>query len=116
MSRFPEKPRPSSPGARFAFCARSADEFRNTVSRNVILVWELLITRHVRKANYKLEQETPMLRAALLFLVLALIAGFLGLFRVEYVAAEIAWVLFVVFVVLAIVSAVIGRGTPRSLD
>ena len=55
-----------------------------------------------------------MLRAALLFLVIALIAGALGLFRVEFLAAEIAWVLFVVFLILFVVSLVLGRRGPVS--
>jgi uncharacterized membrane protein YtjA (UPF0391 family) len=56
-----------------------------------------------------------MLRAALLFLVIALVAGALGLFRTEYLASNIAWILFVVFVVLAIVSMIFGRsGRPLS--
>ncbi len=52
-----------------------------------------------------------MLRAAILFLVIALIAGFLGLFRVEYVASEVAWILFVVFLILAVASFIFGRGS-----
>jgi uncharacterized membrane protein YtjA (UPF0391 family) len=55
-----------------------------------------------------------MLRAALLFLVIALIAGALGLFRTEYLASEIAWVLFVVFLILAVFSLIFGRSN-RSL-
>jgi uncharacterized membrane protein YtjA (UPF0391 family) len=50
-----------------------------------------------------------MLRMALLFFVIALIAGALGLFRTEYIASEIAWVLFVVFLIVALVSLVLGR-------
>lgn len=50
-----------------------------------------------------------MLRWALVFLVFALIAGALGLFRVEAISVEIAWILFVVFLVLFIVSLVLGR-------
>ena len=57
-----------------------------------------------------------MIRAAVLFLVIALIAGLLGLFRVEYLASEIAWILFVVFLILAVVSFIFGRGAPRPLD
>jgi uncharacterized membrane protein YtjA (UPF0391 family) len=56
-----------------------------------------------------------MLRAALLFLVIALVAGALGLFRTEYVAVEVAWILFVVFVIMAVASFVLGRGGPRSI-
>ncbi len=53
-----------------------------------------------------------MLRAALLFLLIALLAGALGIFHVEWLATEIAWVLFVVFIILFIVSLVLGRGSP----
>lgn len=49
-----------------------------------------------------------MLRLSLLFLVIALIAGALGMFRVEAISSEIAWVLFVVFLVLFVVSLLFG--------
>lgn len=50
-----------------------------------------------------------MLRLALFFLIVALIAGALGLMGTAYVASEIAWVLFVVFLVLFAVSLLFGR-------
>lgn len=50
-----------------------------------------------------------MLRWALVFLLFALIAGALGLFRVEFIAQEIAWILFVVFIVFFVVSLLFGR-------
>jgi uncharacterized membrane protein YtjA (UPF0391 family) len=50
-----------------------------------------------------------MLRLALAFFLIAILAGALGLFRTQYLAAEIAWVLFVVFLVMAVVSIVLGR-------
>jgi uncharacterized membrane protein YtjA (UPF0391 family) len=54
-----------------------------------------------------------MLRLAIGFLLIAILAGALGLFRTEAVASEVAWVLFVVFLVLAVLSMVIGRrGAP----
>jgi uncharacterized membrane protein YtjA (UPF0391 family) len=53
-----------------------------------------------------------MLGLALLFLLIALVSGSLGLFRVEWMASEIAWILFIVFLVLFIVSLVFGRRTP----
>ncbi len=49
-----------------------------------------------------------MLRMAVVFFVIALIAGLLGLFRTEYVASEIAWVLFAVFLIFAVVSLLFG--------
>ena len=39
----------------------------------------------------------------------ALVAGALGLVGTEYLAAQIAWILFVVFLILAVVSLVVGR-------
>jgi uncharacterized membrane protein YtjA (UPF0391 family) len=53
-----------------------------------------------------------MLRWALVFLVIALIAGALGVFRVSFIAQEIAWVLFVIFLILFVVSLILGRGRP----
>ncbi len=50
-----------------------------------------------------------MLQAALAFLVIAIVAGLLGLFQVQWLASEIAWILFVVFIVLFLVSLVFGR-------
>jgi uncharacterized membrane protein YtjA (UPF0391 family) len=55
-----------------------------------------------------------MLRAAILFLLIALIAGALGLAGTEIMAANIAWILFVAFLILAVASFVLGRG--RQLD
>lgn len=51
-----------------------------------------------------------MLRWALAFLLIAIVAGALGMFRAEFIATEISWVLFVVFLILFIVSLVVGRG------
>ena len=53
-----------------------------------------------------------MLRWALTFLVVALVAGLLGFWGLEGVAMEIARVLFVVFLILFIVSLFVGRGRP----
>ena len=56
-----------------------------------------------------------MLRWALVFLLIALVAGALGLVGVEWMAREIAWILFVVFLILFIVSLVLGRGGPPAV-
>jgi uncharacterized membrane protein YtjA (UPF0391 family) len=56
-----------------------------------------------------------MLRLALFFLIVALIAGALGLGGVEIVSSQIAWILFVVFLILFAVSLLAGgfrRGPP----
>lgn len=52
-----------------------------------------------------------MLYYALVFLVVGLIAGTLGLFGVAAVATQIAWILFLVGVVLLVVHLVTGRGS-----
>jgi uncharacterized membrane protein YtjA (UPF0391 family) len=56
-----------------------------------------------------------MLRLAIVFLVIALIAGALGLFHVEAVSSQIAWILFAVFLIMFVVSLIFGglrRGEP----
>jgi uncharacterized membrane protein YtjA (UPF0391 family) len=49
-----------------------------------------------------------MLRLSILFLIIALIAGALGMFYTEAVASRIGWILFVVFLVMFLVSLVFG--------
>jgi uncharacterized membrane protein YtjA (UPF0391 family) len=50
-----------------------------------------------------------MIGMALTFLVVAIIAGVLGLTGIAGVATNIAWILFVVGLILALVFAVMGR-------
>jgi uncharacterized membrane protein YtjA (UPF0391 family) len=49
-----------------------------------------------------------MLYYALMFLVVGLIAGMLGLFGVAAMASQIAWVLFLIGVVMLIVHLITG--------
>jgi uncharacterized membrane protein YtjA (UPF0391 family) len=51
-----------------------------------------------------------MLYYALVFLLVGLVAGALGLFGVAAIASQIAWVLFLVGIVILIVHLVAGRG------
>jgi len=51
-----------------------------------------------------------MLRYALLFLIISLIAGALGFWGVAGLATEIAKILFFIFLVLFIVALFFGRG------
>ena len=50
-----------------------------------------------------------MLYYALVFFVLGLIAGALGLFGMAAVAGQIAWILFLVGIVLLVIHLVTGR-------
>ena len=54
-----------------------------------------------------------MLNYAILFFVLALIAGALGYFGLAAIASQFAWVLLIIAVVFLIVHAFTGRG-PRT--
>ena len=56
-----------------------------------------------------------MLRWAVLFLIVALVAAFLGFFQLEGVAMWAAKVSFFVFLVLFVVSLVFGRGRTGEL-
>jgi uncharacterized membrane protein YtjA (UPF0391 family) len=53
-----------------------------------------------------------MLYYALVFLVVGLIAGALGLFGVAAIAGQIAWVLFLIGVILLVIHLVGGRTPP----
>ncbi len=56
-----------------------------------------------------------MLHYALVFLVVGLIAGALGLAGVAAVAGQIAWILFLIGVVLIVIHLVSGRRLPPAL-
>ncbi|MCO6426877.1 DUF1328 domain-containing protein [Nitrosomonas communis] len=53
-----------------------------------------------------------MLNLAMVFLVIAIIAGLLGITGVMSIAIEMAWILFVVGLILAILFWVIGKRPP----
>jgi uncharacterized membrane protein YtjA (UPF0391 family) len=56
-------------------------------------------------------EEEMMLYYALVFLVLGLVASALGAYGVAAVASQIAWVLFVIGIVLLVVHLLSGRRT-----
>jgi uncharacterized membrane protein YtjA (UPF0391 family) len=67
----------------------------------------------MRRCSYRLglcsiERRELMLGLALTFLIIALIAGALGLFNVAAVSSQVAWILFVVFIILFLVSLIFG--------
>ncbi|MEO8631426.1 MAG: DUF1328 domain-containing protein [Betaproteobacteria bacterium] len=50
-----------------------------------------------------------MLYWAAVFLIIAIVAGLLGIGGVAVISKEIAWVLFVVGIILAVVTFLMGR-------
>jgi len=63
-------------------------------------------------ANLLRQEDTTMLYYALIFLLVGLVAGALGLFGIAVVAAQISWILFLIGVVMLVVHLVSqsGRG------
>jgi uncharacterized membrane protein YtjA (UPF0391 family) len=57
----------------------------------------------------RVEQESTMLRYAIIFLVIALLASVFGMFGLSGFAMEAARILFFVFLVLLIISLITGR-------
>jgi uncharacterized membrane protein YtjA (UPF0391 family) len=57
-------------------------------------------------------EENVMLNWALVFLVVAIIAGLLGFTGVAGTASSIAWILFVVGLILALIFFLRGRTPP----
>ena len=53
-----------------------------------------------------------MLYYALVFLVVGLIAGALGLFGIAAIAGQIAWILFLIALVFVVIHLVTGRRLP----
>jgi uncharacterized membrane protein YtjA (UPF0391 family) len=68
------------------------------------------IARQCRPAGkFPFEGANIMLHWALVFLVVALVAGALGMYGVAGISVEIARTLFFVFIVLFIVTLLLGR-------
>jgi uncharacterized membrane protein YtjA (UPF0391 family) len=57
-------------------------------------------------------KELQMIYYALIFLIVGLVAGALGLVGVAGVASQIAWILFLIGVVLLVVQLLRGRTPP----
>jgi uncharacterized membrane protein YtjA (UPF0391 family) len=53
-----------------------------------------------------------MLYYALVFLIVGLVAGALGLFGIAQIAGQISWVLFLIGVVLLVIHVASGRRVP----
>lgn len=53
-----------------------------------------------------------MIYYALVFLIVGLVAGALGLFGIAQIAGQISWVLFLVGIVLLVIHLASGRRVP----
>ena len=79
----------------------------NTLNRNL-----LINTFSSRNDSCKrFEQEDCMLYYALVFLIIGLIAGALGIYGVAAIAGQIAYVLFLIGVVFLVIHLVSDRRT-----
>lgn len=58
-------------------------------------------------------KEIIMFYWALMFLVVALVAGIFGLTGIAAIASEVAWILFVVGLILAVIFFIVGRRPPK---
>jgi uncharacterized membrane protein YtjA (UPF0391 family) len=57
-------------------------------------------------------RETGMIYYALVFLIVGLVAGALGLFGIAAIAGQISWILFLIGIVLLVIHLVSGRRVP----
>ncbi len=58
------------------------------------------------------KKEWTMLGWALMFLIIGIVAGVLGLSGIAGAATNIAWILFVVGLILAVIFFITGRRPP----
>jgi uncharacterized membrane protein YtjA (UPF0391 family) len=58
------------------------------------------------------EGEMAMLYYALVFLIVGLVAGALGLFGIAAIAGQISWVLFLIALVFLVIHVATGRRMP----
>jgi uncharacterized membrane protein YtjA (UPF0391 family) len=56
------------------------------------------------------KEDRAMLYYALVFLIVGLIAGALGLFGIAAMASQISWILFLIGIVILVIHLVSGRG------
>jgi uncharacterized membrane protein YtjA (UPF0391 family) len=61
------------------------------------------------------EEGVPMMSMALTFLIVGLVAGLLGLWGIAAMASQIAWVLFLIGVVLLVLHMIGARRLPPAV-
>jgi len=80
------------------------------VLRQFVIAEAIHVDRSLQQRERRKEGR-DMLNYALVFLLVGLIAGALGMFGVASVATQIAWVLFVIGAVLLLIHLATGRRT-----
>jgi uncharacterized membrane protein YtjA (UPF0391 family) len=66
------------------------------------------MARRLRRKAPK--EDTTMLYYALVFLIVGLVAGALGLFGIAAVASQISWILFLIGIVMLVIHLVTSGG------
>jgi uncharacterized membrane protein YtjA (UPF0391 family) len=67
-----------------------------------------------RATDLERKKEMAMLYYALVFLIVGLVAGALGLFGIAAIAGQISWVLFLIALVFLVIHVASGRRMPLS--
>jgi uncharacterized membrane protein YtjA (UPF0391 family) len=75
---------------------------------NQLLTTSIALARHLPLKGRK--EDRAMLYYALVFLIVGLIAGALGLFGIAAMASQISWILFLIGIVILVIHLVSGRG------
>ena len=91
-------------------CKKRPDAESRVAARTQTIRAFRFALRQALLINYK-QRRSTMLRWALIFLAVAVVAAIFGFSGVAGVATNIAWVLFVVFLILFVVSLIMGRRT-----
>jgi len=78
-------------------------------SRRPSLAFDKAFNRLLVHSQHENAKERRMLRWALIFLVLAIVAGIFGFSGVAGAATNIAWILAVVFLIIFVVGLIMGR-------
>jgi uncharacterized membrane protein YtjA (UPF0391 family) len=77
--------------------------------------WNAIMTRSELGVRAGFYWEKAMLRLAILFLVIALVSILLGFTGVAGLSMEAARIIFFVFLVLFVVSLILGRRSPGNV-
>ena len=78
----------------------------NLLNRGIVAL--IALARRLRLKARK--EDTTMLYYALVFLIVGLVAGALGLFGIAAVASQISWILFLIGIVMLVIHLVSSGG------